>query len=95
MIRRCCLIHLKNSWTCQQQRYNWVCVCGQGKIVGKEHQLLAGFRVGHLDSAEFVRIVLGGVEAGEDDGLVALEAGLFVDGSGIEAAVAPILYLRT
>ena len=65
-------------------------VCGQGKIVGKEHQLLAGFRVGHLDSAEFVRIVLGGVEAGEDDGLVAREAGLFVDGSGIEAAVAPI-----
>ena len=49
-------------------------VCGQGKIVDKEHQLLAGFRVGHLDSAEFVRIVLGGVEAGEDDGLVALSA---------------------
>ena len=56
--------------------------------VGKEDQLLAGFRVGHLDSAEFVRVVLGGVEAGEDDGLVALEAGLFVD--RIEAAVAPI-----
>ena len=59
-------------------------------MVGEEDQPLTCFRVGDFDSAEFIGIVFGGVEAGEDDSLVALEAGVFVDGVGIEAAIAPV-----
>ncbi len=59
-------------------------------MVSEEDQLSASCRVGHFDSAEFIRVVFGRVEAGEDDGLVALEAGVFIDGVGIAAALTPV-----
>ena len=65
-------------------------LCGQGKIVAEEDQVFSGFRVGEFDAPEFVGIVFGGIEAGEDDGLVTRKAGGFIDGVGIQAAIAPV-----
>ena len=62
----------------------------QGKVVGEEDQPLACFRVGEFDAPELVGIVFGGIEAGEDDGLVTGKAGGFIDGVGIQAAIAPV-----
>ena len=65
-------------------------LCGQGKIVAEEEQMFTGLRVGEFDAAELVGIVFGGIEAGEDDGLVTGKAGGVIDGVGIQAAIAPV-----
>lgn len=65
-------------------------LCRQGKIVAEEDQMFTGLRVGEFDATELVGIVFGGIEAGEDDGLVTLEAGGVIDGVGIQAAIAPV-----
>ena len=34
LMRRCCLIHLKNNSTCQRRRYNWVIArAGKSKLL--------------------------------------------------------------
>ena len=52
--------------------------CGQGGIVGEEHQRLAGFRVFEPDASQLLGIVLGDVETVQPDALVADDAGAAV-----------------
>ena len=62
----------------------------QGEVVGEE--LEGGLRVwvAVFDASQGLRVVGGGVLAGEDDGLVADKAGGVIDRMGITAAVADI-----
>jgi len=56
--------------------------CGQGgddKIVGQEVEGVAGLMIVVFDAPEWLRIVGGGVDAGEHNGLVASQARGLVD----------------
>jgi len=64
---------------------------GKGKIVGEEDQVLSRFRVDIPDATQFVGVMLRRVDPREDDGLIGPHPGRFVDGSGIQPAVAQIL----
>ena len=64
---------------------------GKGKIVGEEDQVLPGFRVDKPDATQFVGVTLRRVDPREDDGLVGPYPGRFVDGCGIQPAIAKIL----
>src|ERR1019366_10147338 len=46
----------------------------QRKLVGQEHQVLAGFGIAIADAAQVARVVLGGIEAVESNALVADES---------------------
>jgi hypothetical protein len=51
LIRRCCLIHLKKSSTCQRQRYQiGDAQSGQSELVGQEYEPLVGLRIDVLDA---------------------------------------------
>ena len=45
--------------------------CWQGKLVGQEHQVLAGLGIAIADASQLAWVVLGGIEAVKGDGLVA------------------------
>ena len=64
--------------------------CREGEVVGEE--LEGGLRVGVAvgDTAQGLRVVGGGVLAGEDNGLVTDEAGRSINLMGIPAAIADI-----
>lgn len=53
--------------------------CGQGCVVGQEHQRLAGFRVFEADAPQLFGIVLRDVETVEHDALIADDAGTSID----------------
>ena len=65
-------------------------VCGQGKVVGKEIERLMGLWVAVFDASQWLWVVGGGADTGQDDGLVTQQAGGFIDRSGITAAVTGI-----
>ena len=52
--------------------------CGQGGVVGQEHQRLAGFRIFETDAPQLFGVVLRDVEAVHRDALVADDAGVAV-----------------
>ena len=53
--------------------------CGQGGVVGQEHQCLAGFRVFETDAPQLLGVILRDVEAIQRDTLVADDARTAVD----------------
>ena len=59
--------------------------CWQSKIVGKEHQVLAGCGIFESDPTQGGVEVLLGVKAREHDGLIADQSGAAIDGMGIAA----------
>lgn len=59
--------------------------CWQRKIVGKEHQVLAGYGIFESDTTQGRVEILLGVKAREHDGLIADQAGAAIDGMGITA----------
>ena len=66
-------------------------VCaGKAKWVGQEVEGRLRMCIAVLDTSQWLWVVGGGVDAGQDDGLVAEQAGCFIDGSGITASVASI-----
>ena len=82
-MRRCCLIHLKNSSTCRRAegaRGATALVEGadggrrQRALVGQEHQRLARLWVLEAYAPHMFGVVLAGLTAGECDGLVADDA---------------------
>ena len=77
-MRRCCLIHLKNSSTCRRAegaRGATALVEGadgggrQHALVGQEHQRLARLWVFEANAPQMLGVVLAGLKAGERDGL--------------------------
>ena len=42
----------------------------QIEVVGQEHQMFFGFRIGVADTPQRIGIILGGLKAGEEDGLI-------------------------
>ena len=53
--------------------------CGQGRVVGQEHQRFACFRVFEADASQLLGIVLRDVETVEHDALIADVAGTPID----------------
>ena len=51
----------------------------EGEIVGEEHQLLAGLRIVELDPPQRTVEALARIEAGQENRLVADEAGRTID----------------
>ena len=60
----------------------------QGEVVREEHEPAVGRRIVVADSAEFLRVVFGGIEPGQHDGLIALQPGGFLHWPGVETAEA-------
>ena len=82
LIRRFCLIHLKNNSTCQRHLYSFAMVKRvEDEVVGEENQALARFGIDILDPAQRNRIFARRLRAGEIDGLIAAESRGFVDGA--------------
>src|ERR1019366_4972243 len=84
LMRRCCLIHLKNNSTCQR---HLLCDDQGGKleIVGEEAEALVRFLVVENDIAQILRIVVGRFYAGEANGLIATQTRRFIDRARINA----------
>ena len=59
---------------------------GQHEVVGKKDQAFACFGVVEFDPSDFVGIILSGVEAGEDAGLIAEHAASTVDLVGVQSS---------
>src|SRR5690625_45375 len=59
---------------------------GQLEVVGQKDQRLGAFGVAQADAAQVQRVMLGGVNAVERDGLIADQTGCAIDGSRIESA---------
>ena len=60
--------------------------CWQGKLVGQEHQVLAGLRIAIADASQLAWVVLGGIEAVKGDGLVADESCVAIHRRRIQAS---------
>jgi hypothetical protein len=60
----------------------------KGKIVCQKNQVLLVLDVEESDATEFVGVMLRRVDSREDDGLVGPYPGRFVDGRGIQPAMA-------
>ena len=74
-MRRCCLIHLKNSSTLPSAPVQGADGrCWQGKLVGQEHQVLAGLGIAIADASQLAWVVLGGIEAVAGNSMVADKA---------------------
>ena len=58
----------------------------QHEVVGKKDQRLVGYGVVVLDASQFSWVMLGGIETGQHDSLIASEPRIFLDGVGIETA---------
>src|SRR6516165_9035417 len=87
LMRRCCLIHLKNNSTCQRRFVKFGDGEGVGgEIVGEEHQPLTGLRIIELDPAQRTVETLARIEAGQENCLIAHQPGRAIDGSRIAAA---------
>ena len=65
-------------------------VCGQGKVVGEEIERLVCLWVAVFDASQWLWVVGGGADTGQDNGLVTEQAGGFIDRSRVTAAVAGI-----
>src|SRR5665811_380106 len=72
-MRRCCLIHLKNSSTCHRHRYRAQMVSAGNANWLVRNTRLAGLGIAIADAAQVARVVLGGIEVVKGDGLVADE----------------------
>ena len=86
-MRRCCLIHLKNSSTCRRaggargatalvqhaDGRRW-----QRPLVGQEHQRLARLGVFEADAAEMLRVMQARLDACKRDSLITDDAVLAV-----------------
>ena len=59
-------------------------------MVGEKVERRVRVRVSVFDTSQGLRVVGGGVDAGQDDGLVTQQAGGFIDRSGVTTAVADI-----
>ena len=85
-MRRCCLIHLKNSSTCQRQRYSSVMVnAGKTKLLVRKISVLVVLRVLEADAAQWRLEIARGELAGEDNRLIADEPGTAIDAVRISA----------
>jgi len=60
--------------------------CGQGGVVGQEHQRLARLRIFETDAAQLLGIILRDIKAVQGDALVADDAGAAVCGHRIDSA---------
>jgi len=65
--------------------------CWQGKLVGQEHQVLAGLRIAIADASQLAWVVLGGIEAVKGDGLVADESCVAIHRRRIQASCIEVL----
>ena len=65
LMRRCCLIHLKNSSTCQRLLYRARSSRPAERVVGQEDQRLARLGILETDAPQMLGVVPGGVEAVE------------------------------
>ena len=94
-MRRCCLIHLKDSSTCRRaggargatalvQRADGR--RRQRPLVGQEHQRLARLGVLEADAPEMLREMSTGLDADERDGLIADDAVLPVGRCRVDPA---------
>ena len=63
-----------------------------GEVVGQEDQPLARFWIAIADAAHRDGIIVLGVKAGEYHGLVETQAGGFVNGAGVTACAAEVLF---
>ena len=79
-MRRCCLIHLKNNSIRQRDLYNAaIVVAGKDEIVGQKHQAFVAFGIVVANATQRLRVALSGVVGFQDNRLIALDAGRFVD----------------
>jgi hypothetical protein len=62
-----------------------------GEVVGQEDQHLAGLGITIADAAEWLGIIVLGIQAGHHDGLVETQAGGFIHGPGVTAGAAKVL----
>ncbi len=85
LIRRCCLIHLKNNSSASETVELGDGEGGQREVVGEKDQSLAGLGILQPDTSQRRGEALVRVEAGERDGLVADEAGASVDRMRVSA----------
>ena len=65
--------------------------CWQGKLVGQEHQVLAGLGIAIADASQLAWVVLGGIEAVKGDGLVADEFRVAIHRRRIQAPCIEVL----
>ena len=78
-MRRCCLIHLKNNSICQRDLYSAaIVVAGNGKSLVRNTNRLSLFVV-VANATQRLRDSLERVVGFQDDRLIALDAGRFVD----------------
>jgi hypothetical protein len=58
---------------------------GHDEVVGQEDQAITCFDVVEFDSPDFVRVILGSIEAGEDAGLITYQPACTIDFMGIHS----------
>ena len=93
LIRRCCLIHLKNSSNLPaafvelRDGQGW-----EDEIVGEEYESLLCLGVEVADAAKGIGVVFRGLGCVQYNGLVAAQAGGFVDGTRRTPSVIQIAF---